>query len=406
MALSEAQIRQAKPGASAYRLVDGRGLGLVVTPSGGKLWRLRYRFNGAEKLLSLGAYPSIGLKAAREAAEAARALLAGGQDPSTQKRLQRLAGAAAAGATLEAIGRDWHQRQQSRWTDRHAKDVLTSLERDVFPQLGRVPIGALTAPALLGVLRQIEARGSIETAARVRQRIEAIFDYAQALDIVKDNPAKTVAGALLPVRRGKQPAIVDLAGARDVLSAAEQVAAHPVTRLALRFLALTVVRPGELRGAEWSEIETAGRSPQWLIPAARMKMRRDHIVPLSRQAIAVLEALRPISGYGALVFPSTRHAHRPLSENAIGYLLNRAGFHQRHVPHGWRATFSTVMNERFRDDRAVIDLMLAHATGDKTEAAYNRALHLQRRRELAQIWADLLCDGLPAPAQIVARPRR
>ncbi|QXX74281.1 integrase arm-type DNA-binding domain-containing protein [Methylovirgula sp. HY1] len=407
MPLSELQIRRAKPAEKPFKLADGHGLHVLVTPAGGKLWRLRFDFAGKEKLLSIGPYPDIGLAAAREAAQAAKKLLREGKDPTVEKRLQRLSVASVAGLSFEEVARDWHERQKPRWTERHARDVIISLERNIFPQLGRVPIAQVTPPALLGALRIIEGRAAIETAARVRQRIEAIFDYAGALGVVTDNPAKTVANALKPITRGKQPAIVELAGAREVLAKAEAIPAHPVTRLALRFLALTVVRPGDVRGALWSEIEgLGGPSPQWVIPAARMKMRRDHIAPLSAQAVAVLEVLKPLSGYGALIFPSTRAAHRPLSENAIGYLLNRAGYHQRHVPHGWRATFSTVMNERFRGDRAVIDLMLAHVKGDKTEAAYNRALHLDRRRELAQIWADLLLDGAPAPAALIDQPRR
>jgi integrase len=180
-----------------------------------------------------------------------------------------------------------------------------------------------------------------------------------------------------------------------------------VTKLALRLLALTAVRPGEIRGAAWSEFEQPdGAEPVWRIPASRMKIKRDHLVPLSRQAVEVLRALRPLTGRGPLAFPNARFAHRPMSENAIGYLLNRAGYHSRHVPHGWRATFSTIMNERFPHDRHIIDLMLAHAPKDKTESAYNRAAHMGRRRELAQQWADLLLLGAADVSSLVAGPRR
>ena len=207
--------------------------------------------------------------------------------------------------------------------------------------------------------------------------------------------------------KGRQPAVTELAEARAVLARAEAQPAHPLTRLALRLLALTAVRPGEIRGAAWAEFEGLdGAEPLWRVPAERMKARREHLVPLARQAVAALEAARPLSGRGPLVFPSARHAHRPMSENAIGYLLNRAGYHHRHVPHGWRATFATVMNERHRHDRQVIDLMLAHAPRDKTEGAYNRAAHLARRRELAQAWADLLLEGAPKAAELVGARRR
>jgi integrase len=222
--------------------------------------------------------------------------------------------------------------------------------------------------------------------------------------VLENDPAATVRGAMAPVVKGRQPAVTDLAEAQ---AAVEAIPAHPTTKLASRLLALTVVRPGELRGARWIEFEgLEGAEPLWRVPAIRMKMKKDHLVPLSRQAVEVLAAIRPLTGRGALVFPSTRHAHLPMSENAIGYLLNRAGYHSRHVPHGWRATFSSLMNEAHRVDRQVIDLMLAHVPADKTEAAYNRAQHMSRRRELAQLWADMLLDGAMEVREVLHGRRR
>lgn len=212
---------------------------------------------------------------------------------------------------------------------------------------------------------------------------------------------------MAPLVKGRQPAVVDLDEVREVLKRAEAVPAHPVTRLALRLLALTAVRPGEIRGAAWCEFERLDSSePIWRVPAPRMKMKREHVVPLSRQAVEAIAAARPLTGRGPLVFPNARYAQRPMSENAIGYLLNRAGYHSRHVPHGWRASFSTIMNERHLHDRQIIDVMLVHAPRDKTEAAYNRAAHMNCQRELAQAWADLLLDGMPAAASLVGEPRR
>lgn len=402
--LTDAAIRKAKPAERAFRLVDSGGLHLFVTPAGGKLWRLRYHYAGREKLLSIGPYPSVGLAEAREAREAARAHLRAGRDPGQQKALARAAAAVSAATTFEAVAREWHGLHLARWSARHAADVLGSLEDAVFPALGKLPIAEISAPAVLAVLRAIEARPAIETARRVRQRMSAVFGFAIASGRAAIDPAAMVAGALAPLVRGRQPAVVDLAEARDVLHAAEAIPAHPVTRLALRLLALAVVRPGELRGATWQELPPG--VDLWRVPAVRMKMKRDHAVPLARQAREAIEAVRAITGRGPLVFPSTRHAHRPMSENAIGYLLNRAGYHSRHVPHGWRATFSTVMNERFPRDREVIDLMLAHVPRGKVEAAYNRAEHLARRAELAQAWADLLLEGLPPAADLVRLARR
>jgi integrase len=404
--LTDAAARAAKPKERAYKLTDGGGLHLFVTPAGGKLWRLRYEIGGKEKLLSIGPYPEVGLARAREARSAAKALLRAGCDPMVEKKAQRAAAGATAGS-FEAIARDWHARQAPTWTARHAADVLESLERDVFPRLGAVPIRAITPPMVLSVLRSIGGRPATETARRVRQRMSAVFVYAIASGLGEADPAAIVRGAMAPIMKGRQPAITDLPDARVVLARTEAAPAHPVTKLANRLLALTVVRPGEIRAARWSEFEGLdGPAPLWRIPAERMKAGREHLVPLARQAAEMLLFTRNLTGRGPLVFPNARHAHRPMSENAIGYLLNRAGYHGRHVPHGWRATFSTVMNERHRADRQVIDLMLAHAPDDKTEAAYNRALHLDRRRELAQIWADMLLEGATHPSVLAEGPRR
>jgi integrase len=265
---------------------------------------------------------------------------------------------------------------------------------------------------VLACLRPIEKRGAKETARRIRQRMSAVFVYAVASGRAENDPAAMVKKAMAPMKKGKQPAITDLAKAREMLQKAEAEMAHPVTKLALRLLALTAVRPGTLTPTPWSEWTPLGDT--WHIPAERMKLRlhykddeaRDHLVPLSRQALEAIDALRQVSGRGPLAFPNTRHAHKPMSENAIGYLLNRAGYHHRHVPHGWRATFSSVMNERFPADRHVIDLMLAHVPKDKVEGAYNRALYLDRRRELAQEWADIILEGALPASKLLEGPRR
>jgi integrase len=276
----------------------------------------------------------------------------------------------------------------------------------------------LTPPLVLATLREVEARGSIETAKRIRQRISAVFVYAIAQGIAKTDPAEKLGAVLKPLRKGRQPAITDLVPLRRMIFTAEQDYARPITRLALRFLALTAARPSELRGARWDEFEDLnGKEPLWHIPSARMKgdldrkeeADGDHLVPLTPQAVAVLKALWPLTGEGSLLFPSNRHPHRPMSENAIGYLLNRAGYHGHHVPHGFRAAFSTIMNEwaerEGKDhDRKVIDLMLAHVLKEKVEGAYNRAAYMPRRRELATVWADMLSEGLPDPCSLIALP--
>jgi integrase len=400
--LTDAQIRKAKAADKPYKLTDGAGLHVYVTPSGGKLLRLRYEFERKEKLLSIGPYPSVGVAEAREAVATAKRLLREGKDPAVEKRLRRLQIVTDGGTTFEAIAREWHGINKGHWVEQHAYDVLHSLERDVFPDLGSIPIKSITAANVLSVLRTIENRPAAETARRIRQRISAVFVCAIASDRAENDPAAAVQKAMKPVKKGRQPAITDLEQAREVLRRADATPASPVTKLALRLLALTALRPGTLITTPWDELENLDlRAPVWQVPASRMKLRlhykdddeRDHLVPLATQALDVIKALRRLTGRTPYLFPNQRHAHRPASENAIGYLLNRAGYHHRHVPHGWRATFSTVMNERYKHDRQIIDLMLAHVPKNSVEGAYNRAEHLDRRIELAQVWADLIMAG-------------
>ncbi|BBE36107.1 tyrosine-type recombinase/integrase [Sphingosinicella microcystinivorans] len=418
--LSDAKLRAAKPRANAYKLTDSNRLYLLVTPSGGKLWRWSYQYGGKQKTMALGAYPVVSLLEARERRDDARAILSQGKDPVIAKKLLIHENLAAAQNTFERIARKWHDVTKAQWARVHADDVLRSLERDVFPALGPLPVSEISAPLVLDVLRTIEDRGALETAKRVRQRISAAFVYAIAQGFAQHDPSERLGVVLKPLRKGRQPAITDLAELQRMLNAAEEDHARPITRLALRFIALTAVRPNEIRGARWIEFEDLdGRNPLWRIPASRMKggqdrkeeIGGDHLVPLAHQSVAVLSAIWPLTGTGPLVFPSSRHAHHPMSENAIGYLLNRAGYHGRHVPHGFRAAFSTIMNEWAEQhgkehDRKIIDLMLAHVPKEKVESAYNRAAYLPRRRELAQIWADMLTVHLPPPTVLLERPAR
>ena len=405
--LTDVKVRTAKPTEKPYRLTDSGGLFLWVTPTGGKIWRLRYEVQGKEKLLSLGPYPGVSLIDARAKREEAKAKLREGKDPSVEKRLVRAVGTLAAQNDFKSVAVAWHAKQAPTWTVRHAADVLDSLTKYVFPAIGGLPIAQIETPAVVNVILAIEAAGAPETARRVRQRISAVFIYAVALGLAKNDPAHLARAALAPMVKGRQPAIVELEPLCEMLRAAEAVPAHPVTRLGLRLLALTAVRPGELRGAQWSEfMNLDGDAPVWEVPAERMKMKLAHAVPLSRQAVEVIRAVRPFTGRNLLVFPNARHAHRPMSENALGYLLNRAGYHGRHVPHGFRAAFSTIMNERYRADRHIIDLMLAHAPRNEVESAYNRALYFDRRRELAQAWADLLLTDFQPTVELAALARR
>lgn len=350
---------------------------------------MRYRIAGREKLLCLGQWPDVQLVDARDRAEEARALVAQGVDPSVRANLHMQI------RTFESVAREWHQMQRGRWTDRHADDVITSLESNVLSDIGPMPIGAIGAPAVLQLLRDVEARGSIETARRIRQRISAVFAFAIAEGLVDHDPAALVGKALRPsppTRR--QPALLSIDDARAFINACDRAGGLPIVRLASRFLALTAVRMGALLGARWEEFEQLdGVAPVWRIPAARMKIARakkddaanDHLVPLSPQAVDVVRQARDhFAGVRDMVFP--------IHPAAIGALYKRAGYAGRHVPHGWRASFSTILNERYPLERAAIDLALAHMPADrsKVERAYNRSEMLDQRRDLYRRWGDLL----------------
>jgi len=418
--LTDTKVRTAKPRSKPYKIADANRLFLLVAPGGGKLWRWNYTYDGKNKTLAFGAYPLVSLADARAKRDEAFTILSEGHDPGVAKKLRIEANLEAGRQTFEKVARQWHENAKAQWAKIHAADIIRSLERDVFPTIGDLPIAQLAPPVILAVLREIEARGAVETAKRVRQRISAVFVYGIAQGICQTDPAEKLGKVLKPLRKGRQPAITDLVPLRKMINTAEEDYARPITRLALRLLALTAVRPSELRGARWEEFEDLnGKLPLWRIPAWRMKgdldrkeeLHGDHLVPLTPQALAVLKALWPLTGDGGLLFPSNRHAHRPMSENAIGYLLNRAGYHGHHVPHGFRAAFSTIMNEwaerEGKDhDRQVIDLMLAHVPTGKVEGAYNRAAYMPRRRELATIWADMLSEGLPEPAVLTQRPTK
>ncbi|KAF0128832.1 MAG: phage integrase [Xanthobacteraceae bacterium] len=409
--LTDSQIRSAQAAKRNVNLTDSGGLRCVVTPAGNKLWQVRFRHLGKENILSLGRYPAVSLRDARIKRDKAKALLHEGRDPTVEKKLRKLRMAGAGGDTFEEIAREWHTMQRPAWSEVHWSEVMRTFERDVFPVIGRVSVRNLTPAEILGLLRGIEGRGSKETARRIRQRLSAVFVFAIASGRANADPAAIVQKAMAPRLLGRQPAVTDLKPARKVIVDAEAVPAHHTTKLALRLLAITAVRPGSLIRTPWSEFAHLDPDkPVWRIPASRLKLAlrhkddatRDLMVPLAPEAVAVIDVLRDLTGRGPYVFPSTRAAHKPMSENAIGYLLHRAGYHGKMVPHGWRSTFSTIMNEMCPADRHIIDLMLGHVPTNKVEAAYNRAAHLERRRELAALWGALICEGLGDPVTVLS----
>lgn len=383
MPLSDTAARQAKFTGKQQKLSDEKGLFLLITSSG-KYWRLKFRFAGKEKVLALGVYPEVSLKEARAKREEARRQLADGIDPSLARKQSKVANRLASENSFEVIAREWHQSQLARWSPGHAKRVIESLEVDAFPDLGLVPVAELTAPIMLDALRKIEARGATETAGRVLQRISSVMRYAIQTGRVSYNPAQDLKGALRATKQEHRPALprADLPEFYRRL-AAEPL--NPATRLAIHLLMLTMTRPGEVRFARWDEFDLA--RAEWRIPAERMKMRVPHIVPLSRQALAVLEELRQISGHCELLFPSERKLTNPISENTLSYAMGRMGYKGIATPHGFRALASTILNEEGFDPD-VIERQLAHAERNKVRAAYHRAEYLDDRRKLLQWLAD------------------
>ena len=433
--LSDAAVRKAKGREKDYKLTDSAGLHLYVTTTGHRSWRFKYRFGDKERRIVFGAYPEVSLAEAREKRDEARRLLRDNRDPAVEARKAKLVSAVRHQNSFEKIAREWHAKQQGRWKSVHASDVITSLERDVFPQLGPIPISDIDAPLVLAVLGPVEQRGSVETAHRLLQRISAVFRYAVGAGMATSNPAAEMKGNLLPVPpRVRWPALTDIDKIRALIATVDAANASPVTKLASRFMALTAQQPGMIRTAGWDEFEginwddpgADAADAIWRISAMKMKqvleLRADatfeHVVPLSTQAVDVLHIVRRLTGRCALAFTGHRDANAPMSENAVGYLYNREGFRGQHVPHGWRTSFSTVMNgmaershpgtDRLIIDRLIIDLMLAHTpTGlSESERDYNRAGYMDRRRELTQMWADLIMDGLQPAEALLAGPRR
>ncbi len=393
--LTDVQVRKAKASEKPYKLSDSGGLYLYVSPTGSKLWRMKFVKAGKEKLLSFGAYPVVTLLDARKKRDEAREELREGLDPTVRRKIKAVAIATSEQNTFEALAREWAHENRTRWVNDHHSRVVRCLEIDVFPTLGQVPITEIKAPHILAIVRKVEERGKLITSRLVRQRMSAVFVYAMATGRAEADPAGSLKSILPPVKSRKQPAVTTIEDARDVMAACERVPGNPISKLALRFLALTATRPVETRGAQWEEFEELDGHPIWRIPAERMKTRREHIVPMTRQAIEVLEAVREFVGERRFVFPGERHITEPVGESTLLDTLNRAGFFSRHVPHGWRSTFSTVMNDRFPLEPHIIDAMLAHAPRNQVEARYNRAEYMERRRFLAQSWADLLMAGVP-----------
>jgi len=399
MPLVDAKVKNAKPGAKDYKLTDGGGMYLLVEPGGGKYWRLKYRFGGKEKLLSIGIYPEITLAGARDRRDAARKLLAHDVDPGEAKKAQKTARIAETENGFETIAREWYAAHSPTWASSHADTTRRRLEGDVYPVLGARPIGDIKAPEVLAMLRRIESRGALEVAHRIRAICGQVFRYAVATGRAERDPTADLKGALKPYKEKHLAAITDPKEVAPLLMAIDGYAGSFVVKCALQLAPLLFVRPGELRQAEWSEIDLDAE--EWTIPAGKMKMGLPHLVPLSAQAIAILKELHALTGRGKFLFPSHRSSARPMSNNAVNAALRRMGYDKETMTgHGFRAMARTILDEVLAQRPDIVEHQLAHAVKDPLGRAYNRTSHLPERRRMMRLWADYL-DGLKQGAKVI-----
>ena len=397
MALTDTAIRKARPGEKPYKLADEKGLFLLVGIKPGALyWRLKYRFAGKEKLLALGVYPEVPLKVARQKRDDARRLLDTGKDPSETRRAEKIARKVAADASFEIVAREWHEKKRGEWLDTYAAKVLTSLEQDLFPSLGRRPVSEISAAEMLAVLRKVEARGALETLKRVRQRASDIFLYAIATGRAENNPVTGLHKAL-KVASVEHRAALHPTALREFFIRLDAVRVTRMVKNAIRLLALTFLRPGELRGASWSEIDL--QAGVWVVPAERdrsrglvgMKMKEAHTVALSTQAVDLLKELHEMTGQRDLVFPNRNDPRRPMSDGTINTALRAMGYAGDEVTGaGFRTTATGALLELgWRPE--VIDRQLAHRERKEVFGAYShQAEYLAERRKMMQQWADYL----------------
>ena len=389
--LSDNQIKNAKPREKQYKLYDEKGLFIIIRPNKSKWWRFKYRFNNKYREISLGVYGDVSLKQARTKRDNARTLVADGTDPSARRQADKVAG----NDTFEAVALEWLKMQT--WFDTNGPRVKRSLEKDIFPWLGKRPIGEITPPELLATIKRVENRGAIETAHRILQTCGKIFRYAIATHRADRSPAQDIKDALKPVKQTHFASITDPKGIGDLLRAIDAYKGGFITRCALKLSPLVFTRPGELRHAEWSEIDLD--EAIWRIPGEKMKKGNKHLIPLSRQAIEILEEIQPLTGDGKYVFPCVRSDDRPMSENTVIGALRRLGYTgDQMTAHGFRSMASTLLHEQGWLSDA-IEAQLAHVTGG-VKGVYNYAQHLPLRTEMMQAWADYL-DGLKAGGKVV-----
>ena len=398
MKLTDTAARKAKPDAKPYKMADGGGMFMLVQPNGGKWWRLKYRFGGKEKLLSFGTYPELSLSDARTRREEARKLLANGTDPGAVKQAQKKQTKIAAANSFEAIAREYHALKTPMWSSLHVANWINILEREVFPKFGHRPVTEIETPDVLDILRAIEARGTLEIRSRVLQRVRTVFSFAIGSGRARHNPAAGIGREVLaPAPKVKHFPALDSSEMPEFLRALagyqQKALASPIVFAATRLLALTFVRTGEVRGAQWNEFDLdAGL---WVIPAERMKARQPHTVPLSRQAVEVIRALQPLTGHLPVLFPNRNGAGAVISENTVLKVIERLGYKGRMTGHGFRSVASTYLNNLGTIRPDMIEAQLAHGDRDQVRASYNRADYMEYRTAMMQFWADTL-DAMQA----------
>jgi integrase len=395
--LTDLKIQKTKSQDIPITLFDGGGLYILITPSGGKLWRFKYRFDGKPKLLAFGKYPDVSLDEARRRREDARRLLENNVDPGAIKKAQEVK-TVQEGETFEIVAREWLDKFRSTWTPGHARTITGRLEQNVFPYLGATPIAKIEAPDILAVLRRMEARGILESAHRVKVICGQVFRYAVATGRAHRDPTGDLRGAIPPTKSGHMAAITEPSEVGALLRMIDGYKGSYIVQCALKLQALTFVRPGELRKAEWSEIDL--EKAAWNIPAEKMKMKQAHLVPLCRQAVEILADLHKLTGDGKYVFPG-RTSDRPMSDNAILGALRRMGIEKTEMSgHGFRAMARTLLDEVLQFPVHLIEHQLAHAVRDPLGRAYNRTKHLKERRVMMETWADYL-GGLKQGAKVL-----
>ncbi|ENA87774.1 phage integrase family protein [Escherichia coli 2730350] len=386
MKLNARQVDAAKPREKAYKLADGAGLYLEVVPSGSRYWRMKYRFNGKEKRMAFGVYPAVSLAQARALRDDAKKKLAEGIDPSLAKKEEKLVRDVQLNNTFQAVALEWHGTKVSRWSEGYASDIIEAFNKDIFPYIGQQPVNEIKPLVLLNVLRRIESRGATEKAKKVRQRCSEVFRYAIVTGRAEYNPAADLTSAMSG-HESKHYPFLTVEELPDFFKALAGYTGSPLVVLAARLLILTGVRTGELRGAFWSEFDL--EKAVWEIPAERMKMKRPHLVPLSTQALEIVQQLKVMSGQYPLVFPGRNDPRKTMSEARINQVFKRIGYTGRVTGHGFRHTMSTILHEE-GFNTAWIETQLAHVDKNAIRGTYNHALYLEGRREMMQWYADYI----------------